>query len=100
MPKVVRTEQCLGGCGCYTEIDEDGRRYHYIGGYIANRLRAGDLPEYMKPDWIPPGMGGLPKRHPDASSSVEYEPSIVVALRREGRREEERLKKNTDGDGV
>lgn len=72
---------CPGGCGCYR--DESFPGVYFIGGYINDRIQAGDLPYYAQPDYIEPGMDGLPKLREGYSS--EFEPSIVVALRNEAR---------------
>lgn len=100
MPNVVRIVECPGECGNYKEIHEDGREFHFIGGYADSQIRAGKLPEYMKPGFVEPGMGGLPKRHPNAPHSMEYEPSFIVALRHEEMREAAQLNENTGGDGI
>lgn len=66
----MSTQQC---CCCYKE-----GKYFYIGGYIDDRFRAGYVPEYARPGWVEPGMGGLPQVNVE---SMQLESSIIVALR-------------------
>ncbi len=58
-------------------LGDDG--HLYLDGYCERRILAGDIPEYRKPGFIPPGMGGLPEVR---ITSMVMESSIVTALRR------------------
>ena len=56
------------------------KRVLYLEGYCEDRIKRGDLPEYMRPDYVEPGMTGLPELK---VKSMMMESSFIIALRNE-----------------